>query len=172
MKYPGALARVGNDRPRQRQFAQWQEFTLTCSCPPDTQLHLREGHMWQGSYAGSGEGWKVGSISWDLAELANISYTVANSYVGVVMTLKYGGYNETTPRFFWDDVEYTAAQDAENAAVATLQDEAPAYEDYPLAIVILRNNGDIAAPNSFLAIDAVNRGRSYLWKDVRPTHWA
>jgi len=37
----------------------------------------------------------------------------------------------------------------------------------PMAALVLRNNGNTTDPNQWMAIDRVNRGRSYLLWDYR-----
>ena len=45
------------------------------------------------------------------------------------------------------------------------------WDRMPLYAIILRNNGNTTAPNQFLPIDAINRGRSYLYRDMRSPIW-
>lgn len=76
---------------------------------------------------------------------------------------------------FGDDVEIETAQEAESyMAIHTLVDRGPwgwgfAFQGYPLAGLILRNDGTIGPGCPILPVDLINRGRSYLWPpDIRP----
>ena len=160
-----------------KEYDQWDQFRVQCSCPPDTQIHINGGYMWQGVYGGDGVGWKVARASFDFANDSDtgteITFSNADYYIGVVATLYLGAYpgEENRLSLHWDESEYATAVEAEEAAVAEIYDGSVAFEDFPLAIVILRNNGDTVQANQFLPIEPLNRGRSYFWQDVRPLLW-
>ena len=65
--------------------------------------------------------------------------------------------------------EYETAVEAEQAAITWLTDDYSSAPEYgpQLGILILRNNGTITMDNAIMPIDAVNRGRSYIWKQPR-----
>ena len=42
---------------------------------------------------------------------------------------------------------------------------------FPLWTIIFRNNGTTESPNAILPIDLLNRGRSYLYRDLRAKNW-
>ena len=159
------------------EFDQWDQFRIRCSCPPDTNIHVNGGYMWQGVYGGDSVGWKVAQATFDFANSDDVGeeilFTNADYYIGVIAALYVGAYpgEDHRLRLHWDDTEYATAVEAEAAVVTELYDGAPAYEDFPLCAVILRNNGDTDLFNQFLAIEPLNRGKSYIWQDVRPLLW-
>ena len=171
------LQQADNRQAARSDNVEADSFLAAITCPPSTQIWVRGGFLWQGTYGGDGVGWRVSSATFDLADEedtgASIIFASPDHYIGVVLALYQGAYPGEAQRLrlHWDGVEYATAAEAEDAADAALYSQSPAFEDYPLALAILRNSGDTASPNQFQPVDAVNRGRSYLWRDVRPLQW-
>jgi hypothetical protein len=93
------------------------------------------------------------------------------------------GKNVTQPFWFWGSgAEYATAAEAETEIDQRLNGGGPVYafmsdaglpfqrgDTMPLCGLILRNNGVVGTDGQILAIDPINRGRSYLWPpDLRP----
>lgn len=66
-------------------------------------------------------------------------------------------------------MEYATFAGAELAIEAYLRGSVDwMYELFPLAAMVLRNDGRAATEGAILPVDMVERGRPYLWRDVRP----
>ena len=65
--------------------------------------------------------------------------------------------------------EYETAAEAENV-LRTTGRWRTVTDSYGvvLIVVILRNNGNTSDPNQWMPVDKVNRGRSYLFRNIRP----
>ncbi len=74
----------------------------------------------------------------------------------------YGSRGGTSPYF----LEFETAAEAEDACRA-IRGEQASYYGVAAGGLILRNNGNTGQPNQYLAVDPINRGRSYLFGDKR-----
>lgn len=178
------LSREWSAKKAYSQFQQYDEQRASPSCPPDFCIHIRGGWLTSGlgdqvrtpdlveffgdpvdlpSGADSAGG--VGAFTnadyykavvvcrshlWDATEEQFGTYATVNWVVGNLRT------------------EYSTAQCAEAYSDWFLRNTIDYYYGYPICIVILKNDGVTGAANHILPIDAVNRGRSYLWRDIRP----
>ena len=175
-------------KPRQTYNA--DQFRIAPTCPPSTGFWMKGGIMFGGpdnSYNLRGHTWWVDSILADFSPSTGAAvswtydFTNAYYYTPVCVTLSTGGGQaarlgtEVTFNVYpGATVEYATSTAAENAAWNLIgpNGEEVYYAEYPLAIIILRNNG-LLAPDAYASgqlypIDAVNRGRSYIWWDARP----
>lgn len=171
------------------------QFTAGAICPPTTSIYVRGGRMvWPASWA-EGVSYYLSDETLDFttpeASIAYqwpYSFTNANWYLPVYVVIAWLGAYTTiedtgygTPRFrlygadyysFYGGgfVEYETSGEAEDAIDGTNPDF---YQDHicevglPICRVILRNNGTVGEPYQFMPVDAVNRGRSYLWGQFR-----
>jgi hypothetical protein len=169
----------------------WDQLAISCSCPPDTTLHVREGWVQQGSF------WVVQETIWfpaldiDFTDPTQFycdfwgqTYTgnFENAYYYMPLLLSYNDdwfYYLRDPdagtafgpiRNVGGSPELATAADAEQAAESWFDGTyADLYSDnLPLCIVIVRNNGVTGMDGQVQPIDPINRGRSYFWRDVRP----
>lgn len=154
-------------------------FRVAVSCPPDTQIHVRGGNVWEGYYwIGIGNGYYIEADSADFADADTIdgysgNFTNAGYYIGVIFGREF--YNED-----WfvagGGQEFATAAEAEAYIEGTALLASP-WRGYdlngglPLCGLVLRNDGNTGVNGAVLPIDAVNRGRSYYWKDLRPRHY-
>ena len=155
---------------------QWN-FTLSASCPPSTVVHMRGGRVWGDPTEWSGESWYVESASYDLADIADSGdaewFTNPYYYVAFAVMLRWSGTPGTTPPLYIvKTTEYATAAEAEVACYPEISDVPSAFSPdaaygIPLAIVIMRNNGNTALVNQYMPIDSVNRGRSYIWRNLK-----
>lgn len=169
------------------------QFTVHPTCPPSVGFYVHGGRIamipsWDGVtyYLTSG----TVDLQTHTESYWDYVFTNANWYLPLYMTISWyytawdGGYAEVTdavrfhgaepgPGFgYWGGgfVEYATAAEAE-AAIDT--DPPLPSTDYiietgiPCCRLILRNNGNTTLPNQFQPVDAVNRGRSYLWGQYR-----
>lgn len=154
-------------------------FRVSVSCPPDTRVHVRGGNVWEGGiWIGIGNGYYIESYTTDFASPDTIdgfegNFANANYFMGVVFGRAFYGEDNFV---IWSGDEFATAGEAEQDIqdVALLMD--PWYgDDYngglPLCGIVLQNNGQVGVNGAVLPIDAVNRGRSYYWRDLRPRHY-
>lgn len=159
-------------------------WLVRASCPPDTRIWLWSGRTREPSAGGTGTAaWWVGAQALELSGSGSVvsaasHYTFTNAYWYCPVTV--------VPDELWEDdislilfgpgvgggitggglTEYETATEAETALDAFLTDGI-ASQGPPCCQLILRNNGNTALQDQYMAIDAVNRGRSYLYRDVR-----
>ena len=163
-----------------QEFAS-DHFRVAVSCPPDLRLHVRGGNLWAGSYwVMVGQGSYLADMVCDFTDSDDVNglpFTFDNPYYyfGATLTIY-------TQEAMWDSQptfglflnyafpEQPTAADAEDKIIS--HGMLGAWkEEFPLCGVVLRNDGRIGEPNAFMPIDAVNRGRSYYWMDLRPRHY-
>lgn len=176
------------------QNADTYQFVVSPTCPPSTSIVFRGGLWWYPSYYFFSYGYYVPSYTVDLTDVDKVSvrlnysgytYTFTNAYwyVPCFITLDpYGlrGY-ETWPDTVPDDALYLAGtitsspymeefatyREAEDELMATGVIQSAENYGFPTCGAILRNNGNITDPNQWMPVDRVNRGRSYLYWDLR-----
>lgn len=159
----------------------WDQLRISCSCPPDTQIHIRAGFVQQGSYWVAQETVWFPSLDVDFADPSQFvsytgNFTNANYYMPVL--LRYfddyfdyvqGGAAAEPINDYGGSPEFATAGEAEAEADSWFDGAHAIYSgQLPLCIVILKNNGTAGRDGQVLPVDAVNRGRSYFWRDVRP----
>lgn len=178
-----ALERQANRAAAYEPHADWWRFAVSVSQPPDTRLHMRGGFLYSNPYMGYGYGggrWRIEPRSFDLSDVAvtGESVTFAHSYwyLGwvVVHQVTYPDYTPSRPIWVAASDEVATAAEAEEGALDWLHVAwSYAWENgIVLGVVVLRNNGDTGQPNQFQPIDAVNRGRSYLWRRDTKPRWS
>lgn len=171
-------ARFGIDKlDRQRQLLAsrgrntvYQQFLMAPTNPPSTSIHIsggKTGSAWSGSI--------LPSTTFDLADYDTLqrSPVFVNAGWYGFYWLAINGFDASrlyvggTTATAWF-VEYETAVEAEQAAMAPDCPQIVTFSPFDygpvLGIVILRNNGNTAQGNQFLPIDAVNRGRSYIYR--------
>ena len=158
----------------------WYQLRVAPSCPPDKQVHIR------GGISSLSSRW--GAILQDdfipdtTCDFENadetqlhLNFTNANYYLGIILCF-YGdwvayrsiaGYEE--PIFdcvVGDEVE-TAAEAEEQ--IDSYMNGNTQWYDYrlPLWGIVFKNDGVTGVDYSILPIGAVNRGKSYLYRDLR-----
>lgn len=151
-------------------------FRIAVSCPPSTVIHMRGGQVWVDPDI-TGQQWYVEPASYDLADPNdtghNYTFTNPHYYRGYAVLLYWyanPGAVITYPIRLFSTGEYATAAEAENAVYPVWPDgrfRHDAYYGQPLGVVIIRNNGNTSSSNQFMPIDKVNRGRSYLWRDIK-----
>lgn len=151
------------------------QFRVAASCPPDKEVHVRGGLMWYtpASAGGSpGAGWDVDDQDVDFTDAdfnAATTFANANYFQGIVIGLEDGQYGGGTGiSIHGAGTEVATAILAEARIEAILDSTQPWESDFPLCGIVLKNDGTTATAGSILPIDPVNRGRSYIWRDVRP----
>lgn len=183
----GGLARDINRKKSKRDLAQVAQFDgqrAAVSCPPDAYIHVRGGWL----FTEYGEQLPTPTISinfgldpdgtWGIDNWQGApEFTTAGYYRGAIV-LRENTWDSEAQEFgndtnvIWTE-EYSTAACVEQWADWDLRWTLDKYYGYPLCIIIVKNDGITAteAPGvhgHILPIDAVNRGRSYLWRDIRP----
>jgi hypothetical protein len=176
------VALLEQEQERAAAFEQpwnWWSFKVQPTCPPSTSIRYPADYMFGDCYRRQSN-WSVEAATCDLTDSddSGLSITFANAgyYTDLTLQLRDGGEFEPAVKLvvYNSGSEYATAAEAENAAYPDVSSGVLVGEwldDYPLCIVIARNNGNTAEENQFMPIDNVNRGRSYLWHDIRPRYW-
>lgn len=181
---------------REENYGAWT-FVCAPSLPPDRRVHMRGGWVYENGYWVPNGGLRAIDGVADFASEASFhvqTYGDAVPYSGAfVQAFYYLAYilcwdhenfygatygNDTGPPAVgetWfnvcgDQVEYPTAAQAENSILDVLGTQDVYQERMPLRAVILHNDGQVGVTGAVQPIDAVNRGRSYLWLDLRPRH--
>lgn len=167
----------------------WGQLAMSCSCPPDTTLHVRGGWVQQGSYWVTQETIWFPPIDLDFTDTSQFltdddgqtytgNFENADWYMPLLLLysddyfydVRDGTSNWGPMRNYGDSPEFATAPEAEAQAEEWFDGTyADIYTgDLPMCVVILRNNGVTGVDGQVLPIDPINRGRSYFWRDVRP----
>lgn len=168
------------DRQAAREeVPRWYDFKVAPSCPPDKRLHIRRGYATQSlNFDGLVQQSYIAAMTCDFENEEETDMPLAFSNAGYYLPiiLCYAGewiaeQSTGTIRPIFDNVvgdEVETGQEAEamiNRWMGGYTDWA--YYRFPLHGVVLRNDGQIGITYAILPIDAVNRGRSYLYRDAR-----
>lgn len=161
------------------------DFLVTPTCPPTTAVRVLRGKAWIDSNRWAFMTYRVEQPDdeVDFSTAANIGYgadawrpSFANQYhyVGFVLGLTssyviYG--SEPKYRVYGDLGEYEGAADAEAEVDAFLNGGTFVGSAIWLWAIILRNDGATGSAGAILPVDQMNRGQSYLYRDVRGQMW-
>jgi len=172
------------------------QFTVTPTCPPSTSIAFRGGWCWVPSSGLNAFGWYIPGYTVDLTDpdkvsvrinYNNVTYTAIHPYWYIPAYIILSGYGlparESWPAEVPDYavylpgmtaaepymVEYETAAEAEQILFGRSRYQAVEAVGIIASAVILRNNGDTSRENQWMAIDKVNRGRSYLFWTCRPS---
>ena len=187
----GQLRRMKRELERKdayTHFAQYDGQRAAVSCPPDTHLHIRGGWL----NTAYGEQLPTPDLDLNFGLDPDGSYGL-DGWFGPTPFSTAGYYRAgvVLRKNLWDDVSEQLGVDAQiiwtpqtpdcvsTAACAeqwgdwVLRYTLDSNFGYPLCLIIVRNDGVTSADDPgiyghILPIDAVNRGRSYLWRDIRP----
>lgn len=100
-----------------------------------------------------------------------IVFTQANWYVGFILRINHEWLFYGNDQMFWCDIseEFATAGEAEAWVDYALNggESNMLHECCPVWSFILRNNGTINEDGAVMPVDMVNRGRSYLYRDIR-----
>lgn len=165
-------AEVADDR--------WYQLLAAPSCPPDKRIHIRSGIS---SLSGRW-GWitqedfipdKVCDFeNEDETQLA-LNFTNASYYLGFILCY-YGDWVAYRSIAGREEPVFDCVVGTEVATAAGAEAQIDAflngytqwyYYRLPLCGVVLRNDGQVGINYAILPVDAVNRGRSYIYRDAR-----
>lgn len=151
-------------------------FLPSISYPPSTTINIRGGYLYAGPGMGNpGQARIYDDYALDLAGAdspLSHSFTTADAYLGILLCIDAAsGWDDGEWQFavYGDSEEHTTKEDAEDYAWGLFTSSTVWLGKLPVCLLIIRNNGITGTPHDILPIDAVNRQRSYLWMDVRPT---
>lgn len=175
------LGRLGAIQARKAGSVQNRDayqFRISTTCPPSTRVTFRGGCVWQPPSAVGSYGWFIPSYEIDLTDgdktgRGAVMFTIPYGYREwtIVLRTTLGlAPHEEWPEIVPDDAVWLLGNTGEHATaeaaeLAMIERERSGGQDYgiPVVGVIMRNNGNTTAPNQFLPVDPINRGRSYLF---------
>lgn len=184
----GRLRRVEREQEKKKaysHFAQYDGQRAAVSCPPDYMIHIRGG--WLTTEYGEmvptpnlslafGLDEDEGDQWWGPASFDNAGYYRAGIIYRKNLWDAVAEQLGTTANIVWTPDVPAGVSTA--ACAEAWGDWYLRYGDadtygYPICIVIVRNDGittamDPGVSGHILPVDAVNKGRSYLWRDIRP----
>lgn len=176
-----ALERRAGETRGRVESGQPYDFIVTPTCPPGVAVEIRPGSVSPNyAYGDWQDTTYIPAASCDFTATADTNYlcNFANSgyFVGILLCYRDMYLLDLTEPQPYTIVggatEYASAQEAESEIDALLNgSSAWMYDLFPLRAIVLRNNGTIGIDGQILPIDAVNRGRSYLWRDIRPRNF-
>lgn len=162
----GAIHSRLNDleaKDRRRPAADWPgmyDWTrIAAAVPPSTEVYGRPSYVWDSF---TRDGWKAGAFTADFGLGGNCQvsqFTNADWYLGIILGRNSGG---DLP-IFWETEECETALEAEAAVELLLIDAFPWFLHLPIGMLVVRNNGRTTIAGQILPIDAINRGRSYIY---------
>lgn len=157
---------------------QWYHFRVTPTCPPSQALTVRAGLILPAyRYGLVQDQTYIPDQTCDFADTDSTgleaSFSNAAYYLGILLCYRGPWLLDMTEdqpfTMIGDGIEYETAAGAEASLEFYLEGGSDwMYELFPLWATVLRNDGRIGTPGAVLAVDAINRGRSYLWRDIRP----
>jgi len=185
------IQQLERQRDREAGFelpSRWYEFLVAPSCPPDKRLHIRGGTVTASAYWA----WIMASdfvpdwiCDFEDATKTGMDLVFANAgyHLPVIMCYHYdfvATYSYYGDEWFtWNDQVFTNVIGTEVATPTEAEAQIDAWmngytqwyqEVMPLWGVIFKNDGQTGVPYAILPIEQVNRGRSYLYRDVRARH--
>lgn len=174
------LRRLERDKYGQEMFDNTSySFLVAPSCPPDKRVHIRGGvaspvtrwgYIMYESYTPS---WTCDFEDLDETDM-ELNFINPNYYLPIILCY-FGDWiayrTAGSPEPVFDNVigtEVATAEEAE-AQIDALLNGSEQWFNYrfPLRGIVFRNDGVTGIDVSILPIDAVNRGRSYLYRDAR-----
>lgn len=169
----------------------WYQLRVSALTPPSTSVYIRGGWVMMGPYWIANDIVLFPDLTPDLSDMSWFDVDVynmqerpgkfanANWYMPVLLMYNYNYFEYLqgdvyepplkaymggtgSPEF---ETAIEAEQELDSWFDGSLQINLSG--DMPLWGVVLRNNGTTGVYGAIQAVDAVNRGRSYLWKDLR-----
>lgn len=170
------------------------DFRVSPTCPPSTSVVIRQGKAWLDMAWWLPQRYHVQRpetvldfTSDDIKTYDNValdlSFQNAGYYKAIAVLFSADWWLDNDYDHTFDyacgETEHATAGDAEGEIDAILHGRAVTNVDYPgdglyiqdafpLWSFILRNNGVVQTPGQILAVDVLNRGRSYMYRDLRP----
>lgn len=174
----GIVDRGIQQRSKRVNTWQWYHFQVSPTCPPTASVNIQPGIILPAYRYGLVQNQTyIPNQTCDFTDADNTgldcNFTNANYYLGVILC--YNGpwlLDQTTDQTFviiTDDAEYASAAEAEDL----IEDYLRGYTDwmyqlFPLYAMVLKNNGITGMEGAVMPIDRIARGRSYMFRDVRP----
>lgn len=170
---------------------QYDQFRVSPTVPPSTAVIIRPGMV----YTDVGTWFYLdmdGNIPQNTADFGNpttsemevaVNFSTSGAFVGLVFGYDYEylstrepiGLGYTYKYIIRGGVtEFATALEAETYITDNLYNGGESFQyqyGLPLWALVLKNNGTTGVDGAVLPIDAINRGRSYLFRDVRPRYY-
>lgn len=169
------------------------DFLVTTTCPPSTAININGGKAWIDSNAwgyvyyvvqqpsdtldfatATDIEWETDPTGLAAGDPFILSFSNPNYYISVALAINHNYIASGTGEqyeVYSDMVEYATASEAEEAIDAFLNGGIFGYSDLRLWTIVFRNNGVTDTQGAILPIDVINRGRSYLYRDIRGQLW-
>lgn len=137
------------------------DLVVSPTCPPTPAVAVRGGYVFlSGYWAAMGDVRTIVSTTLDFTDL----FADFTGYIGCILCLTAAAWQRSAPEFaaVVRNTIRASAIEAEDDIAYILSGTTGLYvEQIPLWGVVLKD---------LQPVDGVNRGRSYLWRDVRPRH--
>ena len=193
----GRLDRLQMSQRRATAFVSggdWYTLRVAPMCPPSKELQVRGGRSylgWNSTLAPLDDYeqrvYTVPDLTADLADpdsvTVEVSFTSAGYFQFFILELRTPAVVEEPTEADWSFYLHGTGDELETAGAAEDWLHSTEFQysiawkhnweyvAYPLCGVVLQNDGQVDVSGAFLAIDVVNRGRSYTWpRDMRPRH--
>jgi len=155
---------------------------------------MREGTLYNSAYwTGPGQFKRIAAVACDfggsttfISDTYTGAFSNAGYFLGIILSIPNNAYGWNMTQIVGSfgvitrQIERATAIEAEDDITYMLSgtgdiftlNAVPMFSSTscPLAAIVLKNNGIVNAVGEIEPIDAVNRGRSYMWKDLRPRH--
>jgi len=176
-----ALARQQEKQAAYVESPRWYDFLIAPSCPPDKRLHIRGGYATESyNFGGVVVQATTPAMICDFENEAEtdmgLVFINANYYLPIILCY-YGewiAFRTLDPDLYTQVFDNVTGTEVATAVEAEAQIDAWmngytewSYYRFPLRGVVLRNTGATGISYEIMPIDAVNRGRSYLYRDPR-----
>ena len=194
MSYTATLAGVRRlERQQERDAAhampsRWYDFLVSPTCPPSKQLYIRGGIPSPSPYWGTImtgtyiPAWTCDFENEDETQM-DLVFSSANYYLPIILCYYYD-FLASYPFYGQDyldggDPVFDNVIGTEVATSIQAEEQIDAWmngvtkwfrELLPLVGVVFKNNGQTAVSYAIEPVDSVNRGRSYLYRDLRARH--
>lgn len=190
----GTVVKILRSQDRKAGIAEheWLDaLKVSPSCPPSKAMHVRGGRSYLGNsyYTGWDDyeerAYTIPDLVADLDDVesvvTDILFTTAGAYQFFLLEMCLPAVIEEPTASDWTFYLHGTGDEFDTAAEAEAWLDSETFQNseawdhgsdgicYPLCGLVLKNDGNVGLGRSILPIDAVNRGRSYMWpRDMRP----
>ena len=191
MNYQAIDRRIQRLERQQEQEAghaaptRWYEFGVAPTCPPSKRLNIRGGVASPSAYWG----WIMTNTylpDWTCdfenqgETQMDLVFSNANWYLPIILCYyaDWVAYYYADPEFYAEPVfdnvvglEVATSAEAEAQIDAWMNGYTQWYKEVlPLTSIVFKNDGQTGVPGAILPVDYMNRGRSYMYRDLRARH--
>lgn len=157
----GALKTTSDRRASNEEAHMWGWGKPSVTCPPSTHVVFQAGWFYY-TEAWPVEGWWSNALTAEFEAGGNCevsAFTSAGYYRGIVVGHVYRSLAIS---------EGTECATVAEAIEDIINVGLDYYSSIPLAIIVVKNNGELGIPGAVLPVDGANRGRSFFYRRIRP----